>query len=432
MKRGITVIAVVMAVFGVASPLAKPAQAVSTNIVLSEVMTGHVESQSKEFVELYNNSSETVLLSGWTVEYKSAAGKTWSRRATLGEDDTLSARGYFVLSTELTGSKHISSGMAQSGGNLRLRDAAGTVIDQLAWGDGDSPEGEPVVAPALGQSLSRGLNAEATQLIDTDNNSSDFHASTSPTENTPPVDEEEDSTSDSVIVNTEQSANIIISELLPDPQSPLSDSKDEFIELYNQGDNAVQLEGWSLRDKTNHVFRIGRTEIVPRGFVVLKSATTKLSLNNDGDEISLIDPLGNEVDRSSDYGAVKAGMSWGVSDGGWAWLSEPTPGASNASALVIAAGASAEKKVSVKKSTTKKSAIKATKKPKKAKKPSNIAKAASAAPASYSPAEAAQNSRLWSWLLIALGIGTIGYGIYAYRPEITHIIHQLRTKFGNR
>jgi predicted extracellular nuclease len=407
-----------------------PAWAVSEAVVISEVMPGSIESQGKEFIELYNNSDQSVSLSGWKLEYKSATGKTWSKRALLEEGDAIPAHAYVVLHTDKAESLHLSSGMAQTGSNVRLRDADGGVVDQLAWGDGDSAEGEAAIAPALGQSLTRDFATDKTKLVDSDNNAADFRATSIPTEAAAPVSDDEPAPDEpSVVADPSQQASVIINELLPDPQTPLSDSKDEFIELYNQGATVVKLNGWSLRDRTNHIFRIGDVEIASRGFAVLKSSLTKLSLNNDGDEITLVDPAGNEVDQSSDYGAAKAGTSWGLSDGAWSWLSEPTPGATNATARASAESVASEKKATVKKSSSKK-APKAT--AKKAKKSSRVAAASTKAPTAYSPTEVTQNARLWSWLLIGLGTGTIGYGIYAYRPEITHIIYKLRAKLSNR
>ncbi len=405
------------------------AQAVSGSMVLSEVLPGSTDSQSNEFIELYNNSDQPVALSGWTAEYKSATGKSWSKRATLAQSDSVQGHEYIVLSTEATDSLRLSSGMAQGGGNVRLRDASGNVVDQLAWGDGDSAEDQSVSAPPLGQSMARALSGDTTLLVDSDNNASDFHIATAPTPGASPINDQVPVPV--VLPPGSTGGDVILSELLPDPQSPLSDTKDEYIELYNQGDSDASLEGWSLRDKTGHIYRFGPLSIPANSYMVFKSAITKISLNNDGDEISLLDASDVVVDSSPNYGSAKPGLTWGVSDGVWAWLSEPTPGSSNAAPLPPEAQAAA--KATSKKTTTKSPTKKSSASAKKAKKTSAIAKKASAAsPTSYAATEVAQNPKLWSWLLIFLGLGTIGYGIYAYRPEITHIIHQLRAKLGHR
>lgn len=409
------------------------AHAGSTDVVISEVMTGYIDSLSREFVELYNNSDQAVALAGWTVEYKSATGKTWTRKASFAEAATLAPGQYIVVSTDQGAEHLLTSGMSQTGGNIRIRKPGGITVDQVAWGDGDSAEGSAVDAPAVGQSMVRASCDRAELLCDSDSNYDDFELSTAPSPGfaTPQIDNEAESVPAEGTVPAGYSG-LYISELFPDPQNPLSDSDDEFIELYNDSTQALSLHGWSLRDKTKHVYQIRDTIITPKGFLTLMSADTKLSLNNDGDEIFLVDPEGNIIDNTPNYGAAKPGLSWGIFDGGWAWLEAPTPNASNAGPAVIAAKkaetASKNKKVASKK-TPKSSA----KKPKvKKAKASKLASAKAATTQNYTEPEVPQNSRLWSWLLIGLGAGTIFYGVYAYKPEITHIIHQLRTKLGSR
>lgn len=402
-----------------------------SGVVMSEVVTGHTDSLSKEFIELYNNGVEPVDVSGWTLDYKSATEKTWSKRATISEATIMGSRTILVVSTEDAAEHKLTSGMSQTGGNVRLKDKQGNVMDQLAWGDGDSPESQAVLAPAVGQAITRSLAEDPSALVDTDNNYEDFVLSPAPTPGllrAPEVAEDEPVPTSESVADTNR---LFISELLPDPESPLSDAQDEYIELYNEGDTAISLEGWSLRDKTNHVYRLTNLSVDAKSFLVFKSNETKISLNNDGDEIFLVDPTGNIVDNSPNYGSAKPGLAWGLSDGGWAWLSEPTPGSSNAAAVPPKAMAQSS---SAKKSATKKSVAKPkkAKAAKKAKQTSKLASARAASPRPYTEPVMNSNAGIWSWLLIGLGAGTIGYGIYAYKPEITHTIHQLRAKLGNR
>ena len=400
--------------------------------MISEVAPGSVESLSKEFIELYNTSSQQVDISGWTIDYKSATGKTWSKRASFNQDTSLAPKSALVVSTEAEAEYRLVSGMAQTGGNIRLRDSSGQVIDQVAWGDGDSPEGSSVSAPAIGQSIVRNATEAQDNLIDTDNNQDDFVLQAVQTPGKiGQTTELEDNDSSVTPPATNDTGQIFLSELLPDPQSPQSDTQDEYIELYNQGDAPVSLDGWSLRDKTNHVYRITNTVIGPKEFLVLKSAVTKISLNNDGDEIFLIDPTGSVVDNSPNYGTARPGLTWGLSDDVWSWLAEPTPGASNTGALPPKTSDTAS---STKKATHKSSSVpaKKSKTAKKQRAASKLAAAQSTKTQPYTEPDLGRNSGIWSWLLIGLGAGTIGYGIYAYKPEITHTIHQLRTKLGNR
>ena len=410
-------------------------QASSSSIVLSEVMTGYVDGLSKEFIELYSNQAEAVDISGWSIEYKSATGTSWSKRAIAAQDTLIEPKQFLVFSTETDGNgdtQKLTSGMSQTGGNVRLRNKEGVVIDQVAWGDGNAPEGSAVGAPAVGQSMARKVVDGSESMVDSDDNSQDFELApeASPGAFTSKTSDDVDALPQ-VNPGTSQYGEVIISELLPDPQSPLADSTDEFIELYNESTQALSLEGWSIRDNTNHVFKLAGITIGPKSFLVLKSAQTKISLNNDGDEIFLVDPSGSIVDSTPNYGAAKPGLSWGLADGAWSWLEEPTPGASNAAQLAVVVPTpksfSTTKKTAPKKSTKPKSAKKT-----KSKKPSKIAAANASSPRSYIEPTTTQDARLWSWLLIALGVGTIVYGIYAYKPEITHFIQKFRTNTTDR
>ena len=64
-----------LAVGGACSPL--PGSATSANVVISEVYGGGGNSGAiwtNDFVELYNRSDAAVDVSGWVVQYYSAAG----------------------------------------------------------------------------------------------------------------------------------------------------------------------------------------------------------------------------------------------------------------------------------------------------------------------------------------------------------------------
>jgi hypothetical protein len=227
---------------------------------------------------------------------------------------------------------------------------------------------------------------------------------------------------------------IEITELLPDPASPLADADDEFIELYNPGVTSVNLTGWKLTDAAGHSAKLDGTVIGAGQYLALYSAQTKLSLNNSGDIISLVAPAGETVMSTPDYGAAKEGLAFGVSTDGWGWLSEVTPNKLNAAlvaeeVLNTTSSKSKSKKASAKTSKKKAKAAKS----KKSKTP-KLAKTASAqaAEASTGLADEQSESVPWVWLVAGLGILAVGYGVYEYRPEIISFITKLRAKFSAR
>src|ERR687884_1311240 len=72
--------AVVLVVFVGVLAFARPAGAVSSNLVVSQVYGGGGNSGAtykNDFIELYNRGASAVSLNGWSVQYSSAAGTTW-------------------------------------------------------------------------------------------------------------------------------------------------------------------------------------------------------------------------------------------------------------------------------------------------------------------------------------------------------------------
>src|SRR4030042_2456111 len=88
-------------------------------------------------------------------------------------------------------------------------------------------------------------------------------------------------------------SGIIINEILPSPEG--QDEKEEWIEIFNQNSFEANLSYWQITDL------IGQTQgyrfpegsaIEPEGFFLLFRPTTKITLNNHGDELRLLRPGG--------------------------------------------------------------------------------------------------------------------------------------------
>ncbi|MFJ4090844.1 lamin tail domain-containing protein [Kitasatospora sp. NPDC089913] len=94
------------------------AQAVSPDLVISQVYGGGGNSgapYANDFVELYNRGTTPVSLTGWTVQYASAAGSSWSKTTLSGTV----APGKYYLVQEAAG--------AGAGAALPTPDATGTI-----------------------------------------------------------------------------------------------------------------------------------------------------------------------------------------------------------------------------------------------------------------------------------------------------------------
>lgn len=151
--------------------------------------------------------------------------------------------------------------------------------------------------------------------------------------------------------NGDESDSVRITELLPNPNN----GEDEWIELRNTGDSPVNLGRWMIADtaKKSRPWRIPDSiTIQPNGFALIKKEDSKISLNNNGDEVFLFDFKGNEKDSVS-FGNTPKGQSYALiqvkrepatnvsalaasaltperSIGAvWQWIADPTPAQSN-------------------------------------------------------------------------------------------------------
>src|ERR671924_525462 len=110
--------AVVLVVFAGLLAFARPAVAVSPNLVVSQVYGGGGNSGAtlkNDFIELYNRSAAPVSVTGWSVQYAATTGTTWQRTALSG---TIAAGGYYLVQ-EAAG--------AGGAGDLPPPDATGSI-----------------------------------------------------------------------------------------------------------------------------------------------------------------------------------------------------------------------------------------------------------------------------------------------------------------
>lgn len=135
--------------------------------------------------------------------------------------------------------------------------------------------------------------------------------------------------------------SLLLNEVLPAPAADLNgdgvtDIGDEFIELFNPSSVSVALAGWQISDaagETNgrRVALDPSRALGPGARLTLWRHATGLSLNDDGDRITLWNPTGSQVDSVAWGAAPPDGASLSrVPDGGvWQTGTPPTPGEAN-------------------------------------------------------------------------------------------------------
>ncbi|MDR3763054.1 MAG: lamin tail domain-containing protein [Acidobacteriota bacterium] len=101
--------------------------ALAQHIEISQVYGGGGNSgapYTNDFIELYNPTASAVSLSGWSVQYASAAGTTWTNKTNL--SGTIPAYGYFLVA-EASGSTGSALPTADVTGTINLSGTAGKV-----------------------------------------------------------------------------------------------------------------------------------------------------------------------------------------------------------------------------------------------------------------------------------------------------------------
>jgi hypothetical protein len=142
-------------------------------VVINEFRTRGPAGGNDEFIELRNDSSGSVDISGWEIHGSNNAGGTTNRR-TIPSGTVLAAGCHYLLgnSKAYTGATDTTygTGITDSGG-VALKQTNGTIVDQVGLSTGSAfQEGTPLASFPNGSSDRSYARASA----DTNNNASDF------------------------------------------------------------------------------------------------------------------------------------------------------------------------------------------------------------------------------------------------------------------
>jgi len=303
------------------------------DVVINEnAWMGTKISYNDEWVELYNNTGNTINLGGWLLKAIDGTPKINLTGVIPGKSFYLLERTDDNTVPEISADQIFTGALGNSGENLELYDNSGNLIDSLTcasgWFAGDN-------------TTKQTMERKNSQLSGSD--SSNWQTSQNPG-GTPEAKNSEQGT-----INNEQKTenltgssslpapletkeyppSIVINEILPSPEGP--DTEEEWIEIFNQNNFEVDLSEWQLTDTvgktTTYSFPMGR-KILPQGFLVISRPITKITLNNDGDGLNLIQPNGKIID-SVIYEKAPRGQSFNKTNSGWVWSSTLTPGSTN-------------------------------------------------------------------------------------------------------
>lgn len=465
-----TIVAIFTSISLVFAPISVLAQSSiqASRVVINELSTGMPGQATHEFVELYNRSEDSVDVTGWKLTYTSASGLTTTTLYTFPAQTVIYPDGYILLATtgylpELSPKFEINAGLSSTGGTVTLVSQNSQIEDRVGWGSDERTlcEGEATIAPTAGQSIERLLNQDIPQ--DTNDNKVDFTLNVAPS---PQVDniapEPEDvapppelpPTNPSIPPTEEPDIEeplpqedpptpelpsvllpLVLNELFIDPVSPLTDSANEYVEIYNPNTEQISLAGYVLYSGSNFTYSYSftATEKIPaNGYFVVTSGASNITLANSGGAAKLVDAVGKAVDEVT-YQESKEGNAWARDNtGAWVWTTTPTEGAQNqisapvltAKALVTAAAV----KANIKKPTTPKATKAATAK----KAITKTTKVKAAQDTQNTSGLTAAPTPLPGWLLAILGVLAVIYMCYEYRFEVANKIYQFRANRAPR
>lgn len=309
-----------------------------------------------EWIEIMNENDGSISLSGWSVE--DATGK-----ATLLPEQTLDAGQFLVIANP--------KGILNNDGDaITLLDPTGAVVDEIAYGT------DAIPAPQKDESTARDADGAwkrttaetpgAANEFTTDIAASEDMAveETAVTASTASIVATEVDTPETVVteevetvtetttaavetvttvtaVQTETAVETSAEETAPwsgpttlrlselYANTSGDDAAEEFIEIENTGDANVDLRGWQVADASGKTFTAKEsTVIAPHSLLALRRDTTKLTLNNDADAVTLTAPNGTVVDTRP-YDHAKKGSSFVLVSSEWVWSGTPTPNEPN-------------------------------------------------------------------------------------------------------
>lgn len=295
-------------------------------IIITEFLPDPEDSdRDNEFIEIYNDGSAEVDLSGWTLEDKMGSIKKF----VISDGVKINAGNYKAFYSDET---RIT--LNNSGDGVILKDSKNNIIDETEISDVALEERAFVLdenenwiwtmRPTPGRE--NVIEVEKVEKIENNNNDDDDEQDGFISRHPNPSQE---GNLDNGVNDFDFSDKIIISEIYPNSEG--RDNRNgsyEWIELFNDSEREVNLNGWMLDDileKGSNAYLIENGIIKAGSYKIFDAAETKIALNNTGDEVNLLWPDGTIVDKI-EYEKADEGLSFNLSNNGdWFWSSLITP-----------------------------------------------------------------------------------------------------------
>ena len=281
------------------------AESIFADVQINEIMADPSCSESYcEYVELYNNGTNSINITGWKI-----SDNTDEDFFEGNSNDIIVPGNSFALVVD-------SDSRVYS--NFDVGNVTWIYVDDSAIGSGLSNSGETLTLKDENNNSIYSVSYPST----TDGKSySLINGSWSETEASPGKDNIEN------VSFSPDYSTVSISEFMPDPEGEddATMTNGEWVELYNSGNQDLDLLGFSLYDNSGSDADVVVTNTTTNGDSVVKSKnylvvyTNGVSgfLNNNGyEKIKLHDINNNLIDEVT-YEGSDVGVSWSLAEGKW-------------------------------------------------------------------------------------------------------------------
>ena len=289
----------------------------STSVFINEFLPNPVGSDAdNEWIELYNNSSASLTLCGWSLDDEEGGSSPFDL-----EDITMGAGEYLRLDRSLT--------------KIALNNDADEVRlfrnDQLTHNVeySNSKEGESYARESNGNfawTITPTPGAENRIEQESSSSSSSSSSSISSKSSASSISSQRKSSSSSS--STSYAHVVWISEVFASPPP----GEEEWIELWNLSDEDVDITGWMLddeRDAGSRPWEIEGVQIAARQSVIITNDQSRIAFNNSGDDVWLISPDGKILEGVV-YPKLSRGESYArISEDEWCVTTTATPNEQN-------------------------------------------------------------------------------------------------------
>jgi hypothetical protein len=284
-------------------------------VIINELAwMGTTTSYNDEWIELYNDSDNDINLTNWTL-------KTEDGSLEINLEGIIPTKGFYLL--ERTDDETIinipadliyTGSLGNNGENIKLYNDNNILIDEIicldSWPAGDN---------ATKQTMQK-INNE-WQTADSTPKALNIAKKDEPV----PSYIEEPVVEETLIIAEEPTQlliqsypkNIAFIEILPSPEGP--DDENEYIKIFNNNDFEVDLSNWIIKDGSGKITEYTlKTTIPALSNLIFRRPETKITLNNEGDKLILLDPNKNIID-SVEFGKATQGESYIKNNSEWIW-----------------------------------------------------------------------------------------------------------------